>query len=194
MSLSVKDLRTRLCFVAVPVSLVLASAVAIWFGAIRDSQFQESSLRVPGFDYRADTREYNKQKPSPLPDKETSSSFKSEEPRRNIFGLSTVAKKKEKNLEIMELALGLIAVKGQRRFCLTNGVMLAEGESGNGFLVYRIEENRVWYKIGKSLLYLQPGDRISVDTEGNISGVVDNERQMNNEDNDLKLNDTQVNE
>ena len=94
----------------------------------------------------------------------------------------------------MELALGLIAVKGQRRFCLTNGVMLAEGESGNGFLVYRIEENRVWYKIGKSLLYLQPGDRISVDTEGNISGVVDNERQMNNEDNDLKLNDTQVNE
>jgi hypothetical protein len=180
--------------VAVPVSLVLASAVAIWFGAIRDSQFQESSLRVPGFDYRADTREYNKQKPSPLPDKETSPSFKSEEPRRNIFGFSTVAKKEEKNLEIMELALGLIAVKGQRRFCLTNGVMLAEGESGNGFLVYRIEENRVWYKIGKSLLYLQPGDRISVDTEGNIRGVPDNEKQMNNEDNDLKLNDTQVNE
>ncbi|MBL4904186.1 MAG: hypothetical protein JKY62_16295 [Desulfocapsa sp.] len=181
MSLSVKDLRTRLCFVAVPVSLVLASAVAIWFGAIRDSQFQESSLRVPGFDYRKDTQEY----------KEPSTTFKSEEPRRNIFGFNKVGKKEEKNLEMMELGLGLIVIKGQRRFCLTNGVMMAESQSGNGYLVYRIEENRVWYKIGKSLLPLQPGDKISVDAEGNIRGIPDNERQMNNDDGDLKLNDIQ---
>lgn len=193
MSMSVKDLRTMLFFAAVPITLMLASSAAIWFGAIREPQFQKQPLLVPEFNYQANTQDYNNQISTPLPGIEPSS-LNLKEPQRNIFGFSTVAKKEEKNLTIMELALGLIVVKGQRRFCLTNGVMLAEGEAGNGFLIHRIEENRVWYKIGDALLYLQPGDRISVDTEGNIRGVPDTEKFMNDENSALQLNDTQVKE
>ena len=194
MSVSIKDLGERLYFATVPLVLVLAGIVAIWFGAIHSqSSFQRSPLRLPDFNYQAMEQNSIGSLPAHLPEKKTHS-LTLKEPRRNIFGFTTVAKKEETNLKIMELALGLIVVKGKQRFCLTNGVMFAEGEAGKGFLIYRIEENRVWYKIGEALLYLQPGDRISVDAKGNIRKGSDTLKPLNNEDSDLQLNETQVKE
>lgn len=191
MSNSVKDLSVRFKFATVPLALILTSGISIWFGAIHSkTDFQSSPLRLPDFNYQAGTQKSITALPAPLPVKKIPS-LTLEEPRRNIFGFTTVAKKEETNLEIMELALGLIVVKGKQRFCLTNGVMLAEGEAGNGFLIYRIEENRVWYKIGAALLNLHPGDKVSVDAEGNIRGVPDTVKSAGNENRDLQLNETQ---
>ncbi len=194
MSVSVKNLGERLYFAAIPLALVLTSSVAIWFGAIHSkAEFQTSPLRLPDFNYQAGEQKSVSTLPPPLHEK-MFPSHTLKEPHRNIFGFSTVAKKEETSLEIMELALGLIVVKGKQRFCLTNGVMLAEGEAGNGYLIHRIEANRVWYKINEALLYLQPGERISVDAEGTIREVSGAVKSTNHEDSDLKLNETQVKE
>ena len=191
MSITIKDLNERLYFAAIPLALFLTSGIAIWFGAIHSkSEFQSSPQRLPAFNFQA-----GELKVIPaLPDLQTEqkiSPLSLRKSQRNIFGFSTVSKKEEKSLEIMELALGLIVVKGKQRFCLTNGVMLTEGEAGNGFQIHRIGENRVWYKIGETLLSLHPGDKISVDTGGNIRGVPDTAKIMQNEDSDLKLNEMQ---
>jgi hypothetical protein len=200
MSLSVNHLSERLYFAAIPLTLVLTGGIALWFGAIHSkSQFQNSSLQLPGFNYQ-ETQPDPDTQPADSKPATKRISLESNEPQRNIFGTSTVAvavavdEKEEQSLEIMELTLGLIVVKGKSRFCLTNGVMLAEGAAGNGFLVHRIEENRVWYKVAEALLYLRPGDKVNVDAEGNIREIPDETQAMEAEDSDLKLNETQVNE
>jgi len=194
MSISIKDLNERLYFVVIPLTLILTSSIAIWFGAIHSkSEFQSSPLPLPAFNFQAGEQESIAVLPVPRPE-EKGLSLSLKESQRNIFGFSTVAKKEESSLDIMELALRLIVVKGNQHFCLNNGVILAEGEAGNGFLIHRIEENRVWYKIGETLLYLHPGDKISVDTEGNIRGIPDTVKIRQHEDSDLELNGKQVKE
>ena len=195
MSISIKNLSKILSFALVPLALFLTSGAAIWNGAIHStSDFNTAPLRLPDFTYQANRQKPATILPPPLIEKKIPS-VTVKESQRNIFGFSTVAKKEEeKSLKIMELSLGLIVVQGKQRFCLTNGVTLAEGETGNGFLVHRIEENRVLYKIGEVLLYLHPGDKITVDAKGNIRGVSETEKIMRDKESDLKMNETQVKE
>lgn len=190
MSSSIKDLTQRLSFATIPVALVLASAAAIWLGAIHSkSKFQSPPLRLPSFNFQASEQRSTSHLPTAQPEKKRSS-HALRETHKNIFGIGTVAIKEESALEIMELALGLIVVKGENRFCLTNGVMIAEGGKGMGFQVHRIEENRVWYRVGESFLSLQPGERKSIDTEGNISEAPDTDQNI--KASGLKMNETQV--
>ncbi len=88
------------------------------------------------------------------------------QPERNIFSSAAVAPEQsetETKTDLLEtgkykISLGLIIVKGKKRFCLTNGVLLGEGEGGSHFMVTRIEPDGVWYRIGDKDIHLQVGE------------------------------------
>ncbi len=168
MSSSINDIGKRFTYSAIPLALILTSGAAIWLGAIHsESQFRNPPLHLPEFHFQSSEHTVMAE-PQTTPAMEQRSFHVRQEAHNNIFGSEVVAKQEDRNLETMELSLGLIVIKGKNRFCLTNGVMLAEGASVNGFQVQRIEENRVWYKIADSFCSLQPGERKNIDMEGKV--------------------------
>lgn len=91
---------------------------------------------------------------------------------RDIFSSVAVIPEQDKTeikptimgAEKYTISLGLIIVKGDKRFCLTNGILLGEGEGGSNFMVTRIETDGVWYRVRDRDIRLQVGETIYIDT------------------------------
>ncbi len=160
MSMSVKGVEQRIYFAIVPFTLIVGTALAVWFALFSDADKKMDRVTLPHFSYQAPG--------------EKSAKFHvdldhgSKEPVREIFHVAAGAVEKERSLDMNEVALGLVIVKGQKRFCVTNGVMYKEGEGNEDFTVHSIKSNGVLYQIGDEAVFLQAGDNVNVDGEGNV--------------------------
>ncbi len=161
MSMSVEGVEERLCFAIVPLTLVVGTALAVWFALFSNSDQKMPGVTLPFFSYQA-------------PEGKTAAyhvdlDHTSDMPIREIFHVAAGAKQKEQSLDVNEVALGMVIVKGKKRFCLTNGVMYKEGEGNGYFTVHSIKSNGVLYQIGDETVFLQAGENVNVDGEGNVS-------------------------
>lgn len=160
MSMSVEGLGQRLYYAAVPLVLIIGILIAVWMALFSDSEKKSQGLNLPFFDYQA---------PENVPVySDILLNRTSVQPVRDIFLMDSISGKQENLLELHEVALGMVILKGEKRFCLTNGELFKEGESGNAFTVRRIESNGVWYQIGQKEIFLQAGEKVNVDSEGNV--------------------------
>lgn len=160
MSMSVTDMGQRLRFVAVPLVLLLGVLLVFWLIFFSGSRQLSQGITLPVFEYRAPGSDSADTK-KPL-DKKIDRTV------RDIFQIGMVSEIKEQSLDLNEVALGLVIIKGDKRFCLTNGLLFKEGGQGNGFTVDRIESNGVWYQVGNRTLFLETGEKVNVDAEGNV--------------------------
>ena len=160
MSMSVKGIEQRIYFVLVPFTLVVGTALAVWLALFSDADEKTSRVTLPHFTYQA-----------PEGNVETfhvDLDHNSGDAVREIFQVAAGTVEKERSLDMNEVALGLVIVKGQKRFCLTNGVMYKEGEGNDDFTVHSIKSNGVLYQIGDDTVFLQAGENVNVDGEGNV--------------------------
>ncbi len=160
MSMSVKGVEQRIYFAIVPFTLVIGTALAVWFALFSNGDKKMDRVTLPHFNYQAPER--------------TTARFhvdldhSSSEPDREIFLVSSRTVGKKKSLDMNEVTLGLVIVKGQKRLCLTNGVLYREGEGNDDFTVQSIKSNGVLYQIGDETVFLQAGEKVNVDGEGNV--------------------------
>ncbi len=160
MSGAVNDLWGKLYFVAVPFALVVGITLALWLALFNDAERKSRKIPLPFFDYQIpDTESVHKVTPLDVPQETTA---------RGIFHVDTISSKPEQVLDLHEVALGLVIVSGEKRFCLTNGVLYKEGEGGSGFIVRKIESNGVWYQFGNKDTFLQTGEKVNIDGEGKV--------------------------
>lgn len=159
MSMSIKDLGERLYFAAVPLFLIFSTLLVLWLTLFNDSE-RSRGVNLPRFDYKPPANE--------TVQSDVVIHSDPVKPQRDIFLINRGSKKEEQPLEMHEVALGLVIVKGNKRFCLTNGVLFEKGQGGLGFIVHRIEANGVWYRIGDRDIFLQTGEKVNVDGDGNV--------------------------
>jgi hypothetical protein len=155
MSISLKVISGKFYFVAVPLLFAAGVTLALYF-SLSGYFDQEDQRRIDipffaGLDF----------------EKETGRTRQPWYWQRDIFSSATVAPEQnttatEQDLEaeLNEIVLAMTIVKGAKRFCLTNGILLGEGEGGRGFMVIRIEPDGVWYRVGGREVWLKTGDKI----------------------------------
>ncbi len=161
MSMSLKNAGRWLYFAAVPLACVAGTSVAVWLAVFSYTDSHRQRISLPVFDYSAAKGR--------LPVEEIA--VKSREPVqhvRDFFQTDTVAGKQELTLDFQKIALGMVIVKNDKRFCLTNGIQYGEGQGGSIFTVHRIEPNGVWYLVGMKKIFLQTGEKVNVDGDGNV--------------------------
>ncbi len=100
-----------------------------------------------------------------------------QQPGRDIFSSviavpepKEITTRTDQQLELNEIFLGMTIVKGTQRFCLTNGVLMREGEGNNNFIVKSIEPDGVWYRVGDRDVFLYTGEKIYLD----FNRIIDN--------------------
>ncbi len=161
MSMSIENLGPRLYFAMVPLFLIVSTAIVVWATLFSDSGDSTRKISLPSFEYQA-------------PEKTSKNDILSQKqqavsPPRDIFQVKAKPKTGTPSpLDLHEISLGLVIVTEEKRFCLTNGVRYTTGEGNLDFTVLRIETNGVWYLVGKREIYLQPGDKVNVDGQGNV--------------------------
>lgn len=160
MSMSVKGVEERFYFAIVPLALVVGTALAVWFALFSDSDQKLPGVTLPFFSYQAPENK--------MAAYHVDLDHTSDKPIREIFHVAAGAKQKEQSLDVNEVALGMVIVKGKKRFCLTNGIMYKEGEGNGDFTVHSIQSNGVFYQIGDKTVFLQAGENVNVDGEGNV--------------------------
>jgi hypothetical protein len=158
--MSLKDLGQWLFFATVPIVLVLGTLVAIWLTLFIDLENEAQKISLPVFHYQSPERADITQA---VDHKRNYTSA-----GQDIFKIETTLAHQEQELELHQVALGMVIVKDDKRFCLTNGLLYKEGAKGSGFTVHRIETDGVWYQVGSKKIFLQAGQKVNVDGKGNI--------------------------
>jgi len=158
------SLRTKLYFAAVP--LLLSAGVALAAGLSLSGYFMEKP--------QEDSLPYFQAAPV-IEEKESQAKTVQDQTlqvARDIFSSAAVDTDKEititPEVELNEISLSLTVVKGMKRLCLTNGVMLEEGEGGNNFIDKSIWPDGVWYLVSDQDVWIQTGEKIYLDGAGNI--------------------------
>jgi hypothetical protein len=158
--MSVKALEQKVYFVLVPLLLAAGTGIAVWLALFNEPEGIEELVTLPFFSYQ-------------VPEKTAIHSPTDMQhipgtPVREIFSITAAPGKNEQLLSTHEVGLGIVVVMGDKRFCLTNGVIYKEGEGNSDFTVHTIEANGVRYQIGDKTVFLQAGERLTVDGAGNI--------------------------
>lgn len=161
MSISVEHIPEKFYFAFVHMLLAVGVILAVYLalsGHFGREAKQRLSLPVfTGMDFRED-----------MPLKKQTDKIKALQlwyPKRDIFRADAVVYEQpetepETAVDLEEISLELIIVKGAKRFCLTNGVLLGEGEGSINFTVISIEPDGVWYQVGDREIHLQVGGKI----------------------------------
>lgn len=160
MSMSVKELEQKIYFVIVPLVLLVGTTIAVWLALFNNSDMNGLKVTLPFFSYQV---------PETAP---ATSSVDIEQDKkyavRDIFKVVTGPEKQMQSVDTHQVDLGLVIVKGEKRFCLTNGVLYKEGEGNDDFTVHSIESNGVRYQVGNTIIFLRTGESANVDGDGNI--------------------------
>ena len=160
MPMSVKRFGQWLYFALVPIVLLAGTSVAVWLAVFGHADDQARPPALPYFNYQAPEKALLVQQPGLV--------LNSSQTQKDLFRIDTTAGNLEQQLELNDLALGMIIANDNKRLCLTNGVLFHEGDKGNGFTVDRIESHRVWYQIGSRKIFLRIGEKVTIDSEGNV--------------------------
>ncbi len=163
MSLSLNKITDWCIVLAILLAIVVGVILAVWQGGIVPTNLTARLGRHPSFDFNFPLSS----RPSAATQTTARNSGKMEDP----FWHNKPVQTEPEDLNLRELVLGLVVVTNTERYCLSNGIMMSEGQKSGRFAVTTITEEGVWYTSRSDHFFLRVGERVSIDYDGKVHAV-----------------------